>query len=140
MHGTHIWNIPISTTFPLNFDRDICLPSRVFNEKSGALSPAEGLAPKALDGITATNRIMIKAVIFFIVNLSKNPMGRKLDLPCPQFEFSILNYLFKYSKSWSRNLKVISPLSFFLKSGYETLKLAAPNCHKFEPNSPLTCS
>ena len=96
--------------------------STTFNEKSGALSPAEGRAPKALNGITATNKIMIKAVIFFIVNLSKNPLGRKLDLPCPQFEFSILNYLFKYSKSWSRNLKVISPLSLFLKSGYKTLK------------------
>jgi hypothetical protein len=52
------------------------LPSRVFNEKPGALSPAEGLAPKALAGITAINKITIKALIFLIVNLSKNPMGR----------------------------------------------------------------
>ena len=76
MHGTQMWNIPISTTFPLKSDRDICLPSRVFNEKPGALSPAEGLAPKALAGITAINKITIKALIFLIVNLSKNPMGR----------------------------------------------------------------
>jgi hypothetical protein len=69
MQGTQIWNIPIRTTFPFISESDICLPSSVFREKLGALSPGPGTPAET---ISAIKQIKItSASIFRIANPNK---------------------------------------------------------------------
>ena len=61
--------MPIRTTFPFISESDICFPSRVFREKSGALSPGPGTPAET---ISAIKQIKITSANIFLIAIPIN--------------------------------------------------------------------